>query len=752
MIKPTKLSKIIVLNLAFLLCSLGLIAQTLNRPTPIRNPNFGGGGSAWTSACASVNFNEYFVNFTWSASPNVNSDNNFVLELSNGNGLFTNPVVLATITDRNNNTNFDIRFVLPTNTRGSNYKLRVKSTSPVLYSPETIGYNMFYIDYRSPIQITENGSGIIGNGKIAVCGGGTAVIAVDNVPNANTYQYIWRRSSTILADKGASITVSQAGMYTVEIDYGAVCSGSAGTLSNLITVETGNALGVTINPPAKTTFCAGETAAPLEATINNVNLFYTWYKNGVEVSSRTRGNFSYTLNTNTADFNGDYTVKVEGAGICPETTPAITIAKTGDFTITENNALDMVILPGQTKTLAVTATAASPTYQWFRNNTAISGATTSTLNTNQNGEYYVQVTQSGSCSATANSLKTIVVSPVSLELITAYATSYQDCQNSSIVLDVITINAIAVNGTKTNVTTDLKSSLSYQWKKDGVNVGGGTSSSISLTTTSENGLYTLDGVINSFTMASNSLSVALRSNETIIITASALATCNSSDQITINTPTDLTGDTFKWLKDGIEINTTDSALNTTETGKYQLVVSRVGCPVTSNEITIIPFDESLITLDSSLNVVFPEGSSKTVNAAGGTAYQWVDSNNNIISNTSSVSLTSEGTYTLTAYIDACVVLKQITVTYKDTFRIPNVITVNGDGINDLWLLPNAFSKNPEINVIIYNDKGIEIFNVNDYQNNWPESSTTFKSQNMLFYYSIRKDGDVLKQGTITVIK
>jgi hypothetical protein len=752
MIKPTKLSKIIVLNLAFLLCSLGLIAQTLNRPTPIRNPNFGGGGSAWTSACASVNFNEYFVNFTWSASPNVNSDNNFVLELSNGNGLFTNPVVLATITDRNNNTNFDIRFVLPTNTRGSNYKLRVKSTSPVLYSPETIGYNMFYIDYRSPIQITENGSGIIGNGKIAVCGGGTAVIAVDNVPNANTYQYIWRRSSTILADKGASITVSQAGMYTVEIDYGAVCSGSAGTLSNLITVETGNALGVTINPPTKTTFCAGETAEPLEATINNVNLFYTWYKNGVEVSSRIRGNFSYTLNTNTADFNGDYTVKVEGAGICPETTPAITIAKTGDFTITETNALDMVILPGQTKTLAVTATAASPTYQWFRNNTAISGATTNTLSTNQNGEYYVQVTQSGSCSATANSLKTIVVSPVSLELITAYATSYQDCQNSSIVLDVITINAIAVNGTKTNVTTDLKSSLSYQWKKDGVNVGGGTSSSISLTTTSENGLYTLDGVINSFTMASNSLSVALRSNETIIITASALATCNSSDQITINTPTDLTGDTFKWLKDGIEINTTDSALNTTETGKYQLVVSRVGCPVTSNEITIIPLDESLITLDSPLNVVFPEGSSKTVNAAGGTAYQWVDSNNNIISNTSSVSLTSEGTYTLTAYIDACVVLKQITVTYKDNFRIPNVITVNGDGINDLWLLPNAFSKNPEINVIIYNDKGIEIFNVNDYQNNWPESSTTFKSQNMLFYYSIRKDGDVLKQGTITVIK
>ena len=283
-------------------------------------------------------------------------------------------------------------------------------------------------------------------------------------------------------------------------------------------------------------------------------------------------------------------------------------------------------------------------------------------------------------------------------------------------------------------------------------ISGANSSSISLTAILENGTYQVDGVIDSFNSSSNSLAVILRGNETIEIEASSITACNSSDQITISTARDLTGETFQWLKDGSVINTTDQEINTTETGKYQLVISQIGCPLPSNELTIVPFDESLITLDSPNDVVFPEGSSKTITASGGTAYEWVDSTNNIISTSESVNLTTEGSYTLTAYIDACVVLKQINVTYKDTFKIPNVITVNGDGINDLWLIPNTYSKKDEITVIIYNDKGVEVLNVNDYQNNWPESSSVFPSQNMVFYYKIKKGGDILKQGTITVIK
>jgi hypothetical protein len=183
-----------------------------------------------------------------------------------------------------------------------------------------------------------------------------------------------------------------------------------------------------------------------------------------------------------------------------------------------------------------------------------------------------------------------------------------------------------------------------------------------------------------------------------------------------------------------------------------LVLDRNGCSVISNEITVAPLDESLITLDPDGDIVFPEGTSRTVNASGGTAYRWYDSNNVEMSASSFMNFTTEGTYTLVANIDNCEITRQINVTYLDTFRVPNVISVNGDGINDQWVLPNSYSNKADVNVIIYNEKGAEILNEFDYNNSWPSSSMAFPKQNMVFYYKIRNAKEVLKQGTITVIR
>ena len=92
------------------------------------------------------------------------------------------------------------------------------------------------------------------------------------------------------------------------------------------------------------------------------------------------------------------------------------------------------------------------------------------------------------------------------------------------------------------------------------------------------------------------------------------------------------------------------------------------------------------------------------------------------------------------------------LSFLDTFKVPNVITVNGDGINDQWILPNSYSNKADVNVIIYNEQGQEIINEFNYKNNWPQSATAFTKQNMVFYYKIRNASEVLKQGTITVIR
>ncbi|MGY8914733.1 MAG: T9SS type B sorting domain-containing protein [Flavobacteriales bacterium] len=728
------------------------IAQTLNKPIPADNPNIAG-NSPWTAVCASADFNEYFVKFTWNT-PLVNGDNSFILELSDANGNFATPTQLASDNTKNTNFNFDFKFELPTTARGDGYKLRVRSTSPAKTSPASDAFQMYYIDFKSSLLISPNGNGNIPpGGTIELCDGNSATLAVHNVTNAETYQYNWYRSGTPLAEKSHSITISQAGIYMVEVDYGSICSGSANTLSNDIEISTGASLGIAINDPSKTALCSGETET-LEANIMGQGLTYTWFKNGTAITGPIIDAHTYTVDASIPGFEGDYAVEIDGDGTCLERSASVTITNAGDFTVTRGNEPNIVLLPSQTKTLSVTTSTSSPVYQWYKDGAIIPGETTSTLNIDQPGVYFARVSQSGgACAATAiDSESTSAVVPASFEISIAYATEYEDCSNTGIVLEIETINALDDQGAKTNVTADLIGNFTYQWKKDGVAVNGATASSISLTDISENGGYELNAVLEGYSPTSNTLNVLLLVNEDLNITASSLVSCNDFETITISTTTDLSSATFDWIKDGVNLNISTEALNVSKTGKYQLVVYRNGCPLPSNEVTIAPLDDSLITLDSPDTVVFPSGGSKTVTASGGTAYQWLDMNNALLSNSSSVTFTEEGSYLLVANIENCEITKQLTVALQDTFKVPNVITVNGDGINDQWIIPNTYSRNKDINVLIYNAKGEVILNVVDYQNNWPESTTAFSKQNMVFYYKIKTSKEVLKQGTITIIR
>jgi len=734
-----------------LLGCMQLSAQVLNAPVAAPNQTPPPGSSPWDKACASSSFNDYWVNFTWSP-PLVNGDNEFILELSDASGSFASPVELARDATKNTNFDFYIQFSLPADTRGEGYKMRVRSTSPAVIGAASAAYPMYYIDVNSGLTVRQQGNADFGDGTAEVCNGNSITLEVYNLPNANTYQYNWYRSGSPLAEKSESITVSQAGMYNVEIDYGA-CSGSGNTLSNIIDVTTGASLGIAINTPAKTDLCAGETEN-LEANINNASLTYTWFKDGAAIPSS--DNYIFTVDASAPGFEGDYQVEIFGPGACVERSAAVTITNAGNFTVTRDNPANVVVLPGQNETLSVTTDASSPSYQWYKDGSPIAGATSNSLSVSETetGLYFARVSLSGGpCSSTSiDSETSTVVTPASFEIIIDYASTYAACANNSIVLDVTTINAIDSGGGVTDVTTSLISGLTYQWKKDGNPLSGETSASISLTDITENGSYEVDGNITTYNATSNSLAVQLLVNETLTINSTGLISCGPSEPITINTTTNLVGESFDWFRDGVNLNSTDIALTVTEPGTYQLILDRNGCPLPSNEIVISGLDPELITLDPSGTIVFPESSSRTVTASGGDSYRWYDSNNTEMSTSSSVTFTEEGSYVLIATIGNCEVSKNVTVEYLDNFKIPNVITVNGDGINDQWILPNSYSNKAEVNVIIFNSAGKEVLNEFNYQNNWPETSMTFAKQNMVFFYKIKDTNEVLKQGTITIIR
>lgn len=728
-----------------------IYGQVLNAPVPAPNQTPPAGATPWNAACASASFNDYWVNFTWNP-PLVNGDNEFILELSDATGNFSSPVELARDNSQNTTFDFYFQFTVPANTRGEGYKMRVRSTSPAVTGPESLAYPMYFIDIDSGITIRQQGEADFGDGTAEVCNGNSITLEVYGLPNSNTYQYNWYRSGTPLTNNTESITVTQAGMYNVEIDYGS-CSGSGNTLSNIMDVTAGTSLGIGINPPAKTDLCSGETM-PLEANINNPALTYTWYKDGVVIPSS--NNYIYTVDASSPGFEGDYQVEIYGPGACVERSAGVTMTNAGNFTVTRDNAANIVILPGQTTTLTVSTDASTPTYQWYKDGSPVGGATNASLivNDTEVGTYFARITLSGgACASTSlDSEATLVVTPASFELVIDYAASYVACENTDIVLEVTTINAVDSGGTRTDVTAALLGDFSYQWKRNGGVVAGATSSAISLTDPTENGSYEIDGTISTYNSTSNSLSVQLLVNETITITSTSLVSCGPAEPVTVSTTTNLTGETFDWFRDGSNLGVSTQDLTVTEPGTYQLVLQRSGCPLRSNEIIVSPLDENLITLDPSPNLVFPEGGSQMVTATGGATYSWLDSNNVEMSTTSSMTFTQEGDYVLIATVGNCQVIRNINVSYLDTFKVPNVITVNGDGINDQWIIPNTYSYKPDVNIIIYNEKGEELINVFNYQNTWPESSMAFTKQNMVFFYKIRTGSEVLKQGTITVIR
>ncbi|MBU2948290.1 gliding motility-associated C-terminal domain-containing protein [Zobellia uliginosa] len=748
--KRINIPRTILTALLVLLTSQISAQIALQAPVPADNPNLSG-TNAWPRACADTDFNEFFVTIEWAGA--ANSDNSFILELSDPSGSFGTPFTLSTVTDQNSNNEFTTSFNLPTDTRGANYKMRVRSTSPASTSPDSQGYSMYFLGFDTNLHMSPDGDGTT-PGSVQACGSTQITLTVDNIPPSelNTYQYSWYRSGTKLSENGPSILTDGTGEYFAFIDYGD-CTGSANTESNHIVVNSGTSTGIAITPPTSTALCAGDTAAPLEANVQDGTYIYTWYKNGTEVQASQTGGFTYTINTNDPAFVGDYTVRVQGAGVCTETSAAVTITNAGAFTVTRNNNANLVVLPSQPQTLSITTNANSPTYEWFRNGTPIPSSNNSSLTVTQAGTYHAAVTQTGgTCSSTTiNSEDTEIVAPTAFRTEIAYATSYESCTSTSIALSTDKIYAVLGDGSEVDVTEDVASSFTYQWQKDGTNVTGEASQSISLTNSDENGNYTVSTDLSGMTSTSNALPVQLAS-EALAISSTSTVYCSSSDIITISTTTDLSSEIFDWERDGEAINSTDSSLSVTQQGTYRLVIRKGTCSQISNEISITPLNPDLITLDIDGDVIFPEGSSKTVNANGGTAYRWLDSNNIEISGSSSATFTTEGNYLLIANIDNCEISKPITVTYLDLFNIPNVITPNGDGANDQWIIPNSYSNKSDVRVIIYDAKGTEVLNSTNYQNNWPESSISFAKQNMVFYYVIKNDSETLKQGTVTVIR
>ena len=236
--------------------------------------------------------------------------------------------------------------------------------------------------------------------------------------------------------------------------------------------------------------------------------------------------------------------------------------------------------------------------------------------------------------------------------------------------------------------------------------------------------------------------------------------CPANGSTTLTT---INGNTYQWFKDGNIIpEATTQMYQTNESGTYAVQVDLIDC-MASGEIELLSelFDGSINVSD--MNTI-EEGETLSVEVttnANSPEFEWY-LNGVLIANVSedNYEATQYGTYKIiVTETSGCIGSREFVFELQEAFdpfpdveKIPNIISPNGDGVNDTWMIPLEYTSGTNTNVMIMTNTGKVIVQTNNYLNNWPENDLNLNSVNQVFYYMITTSDNDTKKGSITVIK
>lgn len=268
---------------------------------------------------------------------------------------------------------------------------------------------------------------------------------------------------------------------------------------------------------------------------------------------------------------------------------------------------------------ALYATFGGSSYQWFRNGTAISGATTSTINVSQGGSYTLRANVSGCGTGTSNPI-VIQNPPVASISVTAGTTNF------------------CPGGGSATLTAQTGTGYSYQWRKDGSPNGNTTSSYIATVA----GTYTCQVTNTACSLLSNAITITTPAASLAIGSSSTSASCGSPPITLYLAGPSVSG--YQWYLNSTPISGANSmTYNPTQTGSYYLSAVVCGSTISSNSISITISGNPIISPQGNPNVCQPGGtiSFNVTNYDPTATYQWKNSNN------PSVTLGSGSTYAAT---------------------------------------------------------------------------------------------------------
>ncbi|RYY56320.1 MAG: gliding motility-associated C-terminal domain-containing protein, partial [Chitinophagaceae bacterium] len=177
------------------------------------------------------------------------------------------------------------------------------------------------------------------------------------------------------------------------------------------------------------------------------------------------------------------------------------------------------------------------------------------------------------------------------------------------------------------------------------------------------------------------------------------------------------------------------------------------------QLRIIENPAPVIAITSSRGASISKGETSVLTATGAVAYVWTTASG-IVSGQNSASLSVRPsvstTYTVTGTNQFG---RSSTASFRlevrsdfQALKATNVMTPNGDGVNDLWVVENI-DLYPENQVTIIDRAGRSVLKVKGYQNNWDATLNGLPLDQGTYYYIIDfGKGFGLQKGFISVVR
>jgi uncharacterized repeat protein (TIGR01451 family) len=489
--------------------------------------------------------------------------------------------------------------------------------------------------------LTVNQNAMVAAAPVSItnCPGTPASFSVTATGTGLTYQWF----------KGAS---ALSGQTSSSYSIANVSAGDAATYSVLVSGNCGssisNSASLTVNQnvlvassPVSITNCPG-TPASFSVSATGTGLTYQWFKGAGALSGQTGS--SYSLASVGASDAGTYSVVVTG-------TCGGSISNSATLTVNENVLVGSAPVsttncPGTTASFNVTASGTGLTYRWFKDTTALPGATASSyfiasVSAGKAGTYSVVVT--GSCGNPITNSATLTVNQN--VLVSAAPVSITNCPG--------TPASFSVSATGTGLT--------YQWFKGAGALSGQTSSSFSIGSVSANDTGTYSVVVSGTCGNSITNSATLTVNQNVLVNSAPVSITNcSGTPASFSVSASGTGLTYQWFKGtGALLGQTATSfsiasVSANDAGTYSVVVSGT-CGSSITKSATLTVNQNVLVSSAPVSITNCPGNPASfgVSATGtGLTYQWFKGASALSGQTASsfsiasVSANNAGTYSV----------------------------------------------------------------------------------------------------------